>query len=73
MRQGQVKEDINIPVWQKVAMTIEEAAEYSSIGINLLRELVNEPTCDFAICIGKRKLVKRKEFEQYISDSYIIR
>lgn len=59
----------NIPVWEKVTMTVEEAAEYSSIGINKIRELSSDPRCNFVIYIGKKRLIKRKEFEKFIADN----
>lgn len=60
------KEKIIIPVWEKIAITVEEAAAYSSIGINKIREMLRNPNCPFVLYIGNKKLVKRKEFENYI-------
>ena len=60
------KEKIIIPVWRKVTMTVEEAAAYSSIGINKIREMLKIPNCPFVLYIGNKKLVKRREFENYI-------
>ncbi len=31
-----------IPIWEKSNLTLEEAAAYSGIGINKLREITNE-------------------------------
>lgn len=31
-----------IPIWEKTNLTLEEAAAYSNIGINKLREITNE-------------------------------
>lgn len=59
----------NVPVWEKITMTVEEAAEYSSIGINKIRELSSDPRCNFVIYIGKKRLIKRKEFEKFIADN----
>ncbi len=59
----------NIPVWEKITMTVEEAAEYSSIGINKIRELSSDPRCNFVIYIGKKRLIKRKEFEKFIAEN----
>ena len=56
----------NIPVWEKMTLTPEEAAEYSNIGVNKIRSMANEPHCPFVVFVGKRKLIKRKEFEKYI-------
>ena len=47
-------------------MTVEEAAAYSSIGINKIREMLKIPNCPFELYIGNKKLVKRREFENYI-------
>ncbi|MBD5081860.1 MAG: helix-turn-helix domain-containing protein [Ruminococcaceae bacterium] len=55
-----------IPIWEKLNLTINEAAEYSNIGINRLTELVNKPMCPFVLHVGKKRLIKRKEFEKYI-------
>lgn len=50
-------------------MTIEEAAVYSNIGINKIDELAKKPMCPFVLYIGRKKLIKRKEFEKYISNN----
>ena len=60
---------LEIPFWLKVTLTIKEAAAYSNIGINKIEELLKQPKCDFVLYVGNKKLVKRKEFEQYISRS----
>lgn len=58
---------LEIPFWLKLNMTIKEAATYSNIGINRIEELLKQPKCNFVLYVGNKKLVKRKEFEQYIS------
>ena len=55
-----------VPISEKVLLTIEEAASYSNIGINKISELLNNPLCEFVLHVGKKRLVKRKEFEKYI-------
>lgn len=61
-----------IPVEQKLTLTIREAAEYSNIGINRIDRMLREPNCPFVLFVGTKKLVKRKEFEEYISKKIII-
>ena len=56
----------------KVTLTIREAAEYSNIGINKIDRLLRTPNCPFVLYVGTKKLVKRKEFEQFISQKLII-
>ena len=55
-----------IPLWEKVNLTIEEAAEFSNIGQNKISALLKMPRCPFVLYVGKKKLVKRKEFEKFI-------
>lgn len=67
-------EEINdVPIWHKITLTKEEAVAYSGIGKNTLNELMHRPGCTFALRIGRRALIKRKEFEQYISETDEIR
>ena len=60
------------PIYHKVALTIKEEAEYSNIGINQIDSMLRSPNCPFVLFIGTKKLVKRKEFEQYISEHIIL-
>lgn len=63
------EKNFKMPFWLKLNMTIKEAAAYSNIGINRIEELLKQPKCNFVLYVGNKKLVKRKEFEQYISKS----
>lgn len=56
-----------IPIYEKYALTIEEAAAYSNIGQNKISELLKDPRCTFVLWVGRKKLVKRKAFEDFIS------
>ncbi len=62
-------EKVIIPVWQKANLTIREAAEYSNVGINKINELLKDPSCGFVLYVGKKKLVKRKAFEDFLTQS----
>lgn len=59
---------IHVPIEQKLALTVAEAAEYSNIGQNKISKLLKAPNCPFALFVGTKKLVKRKEFERFISE-----
>ena len=56
-----------VPLWEKMTLTIEEASAYSNIGLNKLREMCDKPHCSFVLFVGRKKLIKRKAFEEYIS------
>lgn len=55
-----------IPIECKLNLTIEEAAAYSNIGENKIRELIHEPGSDFVLFVGRKILIKRVAFERYI-------
>ena len=61
-----------VPIHLKITLTVREAAAYSNIGINKIDSMLRTPNCPFVLFVGKKKLVKRKEFEQYISNKLII-
>lgn len=61
-----------VPIHEKVTLTIKEAAEYSNIGINKIDAMLRSPNCPFVLFVGTKKLVKHKEFEQFISSKLII-
>ena len=54
------------------ALPSKEASEYSNVGINKIDAMLKQPNCPFVLYVGSKKLVKRKEFEAYISSKLII-
>ncbi len=62
-----MKTEATVPIWEKLTLTIEEASEYSHIGVNRLRDMLYTPGCPFAFYISStRALIKRRAFEEYI-------
>ena len=61
-----------VPIWERTTLTLEEAAAYTGIGINKLREMSNEPDCSFIIWLGNKRLFKRKKLEEYLDREYSI-
>ena len=49
-----------------MTLTIREAAEYSNIVINKLESMLGAPNCPFVLYVGRKKLVKRKAFEEFV-------
>lgn len=58
------KEEIEIS--EKILLTIDEAALLSNIGQNRIADLLRKPSCPFVLYVGRRKLVKRRAFEQFL-------
>lgn len=57
----------DVPIWEKYLLTIDETAQLFNIGQAKVRELANNPRVTFVLTIGTKKLIKKKEFLDYIS------
>ena len=55
-----------VPIWEKSNLTLEEAAAYSGIGINKLREITNDEHCKFVLWVSNKRLINRRLFDAYI-------
>ena len=71
-RQGARNDLTSDQVGQKSNLTIEEAAKYSGIGIIKLREMTEKSDCPFVLWVGRKRLIKRREFDEYIDRTYSI-
>lgn len=67
-----MRDSESVPIHLKLTLSIKEASEYSNIGINKIDAILKQPNCPFVLYVGSKKLVKRKEFEAYISSKLII-
>ena len=61
---------IEIPIWEKSNLALEEAAAYSGIGINKLRKLSDSESCPFVLWIGSKRLIKRRKLDEYTDRMY---
>lgn len=61
-----------IPIWEKSNLTLEEAAAYTGIGVNKLRNLTDREDCEFVLWVGTKRLLKRRKLDEYIEHAYSI-
>ena len=59
-----------VPIWEKTNLTLEEAAAYSGIGVNKLRNLSNDEQCKFDLWIGSKRLIKRRQLDEFTEKMY---
>ena len=62
-------ENKEVPIWKKHLLTIDEAALYTNIGQNRIAAMLRKPNCPFVIYVGRKKLVKRIEFEKFLAEN----
>ena len=64
---------LNIPIWEKFTLSIEEAASYFRIGESKLRKIINEnPDADYILWNGNRPQIKRSKFEKIVDDTHVV-
>ena len=64
--------DNMVPLWEKSNLTLEEAAAYSGVGINKLRQISDDEGCPFVLWGGNKRLLKRKKLDEFLENSYSI-
>jgi hypothetical protein len=61
-----------VPIQFKVLLTIEEAALFTGIGQNKLREISNEDDCPFVLWNGSKRMFKREKLVAYLYSMFSI-
>ncbi|MBQ7103257.1 MAG: transposase [Anaerotignum sp.] len=56
---------VEVPVWEKANLTVNEAAAYFEIGTKKIRDLAREnPDATYFLWNGSKLLIKRELFEK---------
>ncbi len=66
------KHRYEVPLSDKVLLTLEEAAAYSGVGINKIRSMSDEPNCPFVLWNASKRMIKRTRFEEFLLETYSI-
>lgn len=61
-----------VPIWKKKWLTLEEAAAYSGIGRNKIRELSQQKNCPFAILLGGKLYIIREKLDDFTDKQFRI-
>ena len=61
-----------VPVWERPLLTLEEAAAYTGIGVCKLRNMTNNPICDYVVWVGGRRMIKRKKIDEFLDQAYSV-
>lgn len=61
-----------VPIWEKSTLTLEEAAAYTGIGVNKLRDISSGERCEFVLWNGSKHMFKRRKLEDYLEKAYSI-
>ena len=62
-----------VPLWERYALTVAEAADYFRIGESKLRRIISEDCeAEYILWNGNRVLIKRKMFENFVDRQNVI-
>ena len=68
-----MREEKKIPLWEKYALTVDQAAEYFGIGSKKIRSLIClYKDAKWYMLNGERTLIKRKLFEDFLNETEAI-
>lgn len=60
---------VEVPIYEKYTLSVEEASVYYGIGQKRLRSLIAmNPNADYLLAVGNRTQFKRKKFEEFIDN-----
>ncbi len=69
---NETQDKYHVPLWHKSNLTVEEAEAYSGVGRTKLRQLSNSEDCPFVLWNGTKRLIKRKQLDEYLENMYSI-
>ena len=69
---SETREEKSLPLGAKPLLTLKEASVYTGIGINKLREMSNEGSCDYVLFVGRKRMFKREALLQFLQEAYSV-
>lgn len=61
----------NMPFYHKICLTLEEASQYSGIGIHKMRQLCDEHE-ELTVWNGTKRMIKREKLEKFLEKQFSI-
>lgn len=61
-----VKEEKEMPISEKIALSVPEAAALIGVSKTKMYELLKRSDCDFSVVLGGRRLISRAKLEAWI-------
>lgn len=61
--------NVDIPVWERTLLTLNEASAYTGLGINRLRRIANSNENELIVWVGSKRMFKRRKLDEYLERS----
>ena len=69
---SETREEKRLPLEAKPLLTLKEASVYTGIGINKLKEMSNERSCDYVLFVVRKRMFKREALLQFLKEAYSV-
>lgn len=63
---------LEVSLWHKWLLNLEEADAYFGIGSPKIREMIKEKKCSFVLYMGDKPYIIREKLEKYLDKKYLI-
>ena len=63
---------IEVPIYEKANLTLQEAAAYFNIGEKKIREITEGDRCPYVLYCGTKRLIKREKFKDYLEKQFSV-
>ena len=63
------KDKLDLPISEKLIWSISAASKVTGLGEAKIRDMAQQDNCPFVLRVGMLIKIKRKEFEEYISNT----
>lgn len=63
-----MRDKVNIPIWKKTNLTLEEASSYYGIGVKKLKKMTDSENCPFVLWNGTKRLIKKEQLNEHLEN-----
>lgn len=68
---AKTRNEIQVPIWQKSHLTIDEAVSYTGIGRDTLREIADKNS-EIVLWVGRKRLFHRNKLDRFLEATNVL-
>jgi len=68
---AKTRNEIQVPIWQKSHLTIDEAVAYTGIGRDTLREIADKNS-ELVLWVGRKRLFHRNKLDRFLEATNVL-
>lgn len=68
---AKTQDEVKVPIWQKSHLTTEEAAAYTGIGRDKLRE-IGDKNSELVLWVGRKRLFHKNRLDKFLEATNVL-